>query len=304
MWKALPKFYPCAVKMLDLWTFARKISLTPLLVLLLGSTLAKNAAAQSFGERENEILLAPDSPTLNFELPPLGDPSEYLPEVPKPSPTLVDIPPQFRGQTIYRATVPNNEKVIALTFDDGPWPDSIPILDILRENDVKATFFWLGQNVPRYPEIVRRTIEEGHAIGNHTWNHRYPNMDAATAAAEVDNTAARIFEETGVRTVLFRPPGGYLNNGVAAHAKGKNYAVVMWSIDTKDYLQPAAATLANRVIQQAHPGAIVLMHDGGGSRRRTAEALPIIIQRLRQQGYRFVTVQELLAMEAGTLQLD
>jgi len=276
-------------------------SFVTFLLLLLRGTLPSNVTAQMLPEREVEVFLTPDSPTLNLEIPPLADPGKYLPEVPKSSPTLVDIPAQFRGQTIYRATLPNNEKVIALTFDDGPWPDSIRILDILRENDVKATFFWLGQNVPRYPEIVRRTIAEGHAIGNHTWNHRYPNMDAATAAAEVDNTAAKIFQETGVRTVLFRPPGGYLNNGVAAYAKRKNYAVVMWSIDTKDYLQPAAKTLADRVIRQAHPGAIVLMHDGGGSRRRTVEALPMIIQRLRQQGYRFATVQELLAIQAGTL---
>ncbi|MBE9115825.1 polysaccharide deacetylase family protein [Lusitaniella coriacea LEGE 07157] len=241
-------------------------------------------------------------PTLEYpgiELPPLGTFPPYLPPVP---PRTLEIPAQFQGITIRQATVPNQRKIIALTFDDGPWGDSARILDILQDYRVKATFFVLGRNVQQYPELTRRMAEEGHALGNHTWNHHYHNMSATTAAAEIENTAARIFQETGITTTLFRPPGGFLNNGVAAYAKTKDYVVVMWSIDTKDYARPNAHLLAQRVLGQAHPGAIVLMHDGGGNRSRTVEALPMIIRGLQEKGYEMVTVPEMLAIQAGQLE--
>lgn len=232
------------------------------------------------------------------EIPPLDEPSIYLPKPskPEPLPGSANIPQRYQGTTIDRVDVSHDEKLIALTFDDGPWPDTPKILDILRQYNVRATFFFLGQNLPRYPEIAQQVVKEGHAIGNHTWNHHYKPMNFETAAAEIDNTSAVIERLTGEKTRLFRPPGGILNNGVADYAKSKNYVVVMWSIDTKDYLQPAATILANRVLNSAHSGAIVLMHDGGGSRRRTVEALPLIITGLKQQGYRLVTVPQLLEM--------
>ncbi|MGE5658677.1 MAG: polysaccharide deacetylase family protein [Actinomycetota bacterium] len=218
---------------------------------------------------------------------------------PQPSaqPLVFAPPPQFRGATVYRATH-EQAKVIALTFDDGPSPDTLKVLEVLQKSKVSATFFCLGANLKEYPDIAKRVVKEGHAIGNHTWHHFYKQVDATTAAAEIDHTAIHIYRATGAKSFLFRPPGGRLNNGLADYAKKKNYVVVMWSIDTKDYLLPPATTLAHRVISQAHPGAIVLMHDGGGNRHRTIEALPTIISQLKQQGYRFVTVPELLQMQS------
>ncbi len=213
---------------------------------------------------------------------------------------LTFVPPeQFQGTTIFQGKVNDSEKVIALTVDDGPWPETTAqMLDIFQQNDVKATFFWIGKSIENSPEIARRVVAEGHAIGNHTWHHWYDPMDAATAASEIDRTAKLIYETTGVKTSYFRPPGGVLNNGLAKYAKEQNYSVVMWSVtsaDTDPRAQPQA--FVDNVLKNAQPGAIVLMHDGGGDRSRTVKALPDIIAGLKQQGYRFVTIPELLAIQ-------
>ncbi|MGB8687356.1 MAG: polysaccharide deacetylase family protein [Microcoleus sp.] len=212
---------------------------------------------------------------------------------------LTFVPPeQFQGTTVFEGKVNNSEKVIALTVDDGPWPETTAqMLDIFQQNDVKATFFWIGKSLENSPEIARRVVAQGHAIGNHTWHHWYDSMDAATAANEIDRTAKLIYETTGVKTSFFRPPGGVLNNGLATYAKSQNYSVVMWSVtsaDTDPRAQPQA--FVDNVLKGAKPGAIVLMHDGGGDRSRTIKALPDIIAGLKQQGYRFVTIPELLEM--------
>jgi len=208
------------------------------------------------------------------------------------------VPAKFQGKTVYQVHLSNNEKVIALGIDDGPWPKTtLAMLDILKQNDVKVTFFWVGQALQANPELAKREVAEGHAIGNHTWHHWYRRMDEATAKSEIDRTADLIYKTTGVKTALFRPPGGVLNNGLAAYAKSQKDAVIMWSLtsaDTDPHAKPQA--FVNNVLKGAKPGSIVLMHDGGGDRHRTIEALPQIISGLKEQGYRFVTIPELLKM--------
>ncbi len=206
-------------------------------------------------------------------------------------------PREFEGRTIHRVELPSQRRVIALTFDDGPWPDTVPILDILRENEIRATFFMVGSHLQSFPEIARQVVKEGHVLGNHTWNHQYYPVNDYIASQEIDNTAASLNQQTGVYTRLFRPPGGNLTNGLANYAARGNYAVVMWSINPEDTYGGSAASLADRVISQAHPGGIVLLHDGGGNRAQTVAALPTIIAGLRDRGYEFVTVPEILAME-------
>ncbi|MBD2300544.1 polysaccharide deacetylase family protein [Nostoc sp. FACHB-190] len=205
---------------------------------------------------------------------------------------------RFQGAVIKEAKLSPNQKVIALTFDDGPWPESTAqVLDILKQNNVKATFFVVGQNVKNYPDLLKRVSAEGHVVANHTWHHWYHVMNQQAAAYEIEHTTELIYKITGVKTNLFRPPGGIMHNGVAAYAKNAKYAIVMWSTDSVDYSQPAVPKLINNVFQLAKPGGIVLMHDGGGNRSRTVQALPEIISRFRKQGYSFVTVPELLEME-------
>ncbi|MFN6534795.1 MAG: polysaccharide deacetylase family protein [Nostoc sp. EkiNYC01] len=210
------------------------------------------------------------------------------------------VPTKYQGKTVYHVQPNSSEKVIALTIDDGPWKNTTSqLLDILKENHIKATFFWVGQALQEQPDLAKREVAEGHAIGNHTWHHWYRQMDQATAKSEIERTANLIYQITGVKTSLFRPPGGFLNNGLAAYAKSQKDAVVMWSLtsaDTDPHAKPQA--FVNNVLKGAKSGAIVLMHDGGGNRQRTIQALPQIISGLKQQGYRFVTVPELLQIQS------
>ncbi len=209
-----------------------------------------------------------------------------------------DVPTKFQGIVISEAKLPSNKKVIALTFDDGPWPSSTAkVLDILKKNNIKGTFFVVGQNVKNYPDLSKRVVAEGHIIANHTWHHWYHHMNAQAAAYEVANTGDIIYQTTGVKTSLFRPPGGIMSNGVAAYAKSNKYAIIMWSADSMDYSRPAVPRLMNNIFREAKPGGIVLMHDGGGDRSHTVKALPEVISKFRKQGYEFVTVPELLEMQ-------
>lgn len=211
------------------------------------------------------------------------------------------VPSQFQGTTIREAKLDSQHKAIALTFDDGPWPTTTKqILEILKKNNIKATFFWVGRYLQAYPDIGKQVAAAGHAIGNHTWNHQYLKYNEDGAAREIDRTSSLIEELTGIQTSIFRPPGGILNNGLAAYAQKKNYAVVMWSADSFDW-RTLTESLMNNVMRQAKSGGIVLMHDGGGNRARTVKALPDIIARLRKEGYIFVTVPELLQMQEQEL---
>lgn len=259
-------------------------------------------------QAENSVTTQPINFADNGEedptIPPLGKPDSFIPRKPFPPPHLKKpekpyyslIPERYKGKTVHHVSPRNQEKVIALTFDDGPWPETPKVLTVLREFNVKATFFILGQNLTLYPDIMKQVVQEGHAVGNHTWTHSYPKMELQKAQAEIENTSAKLQFITGLKTRLFRPPGGILDNGVADYARSKNYAIIMWSIDTKDFQQPTATVLANRVLNQARPGDIVLMHDGGGNRSQTIESLKIIIPELQKRGYRFVTVSELLSL--------
>ncbi|MEH1789205.1 polysaccharide deacetylase family protein [Nostoc sp.] len=212
-----------------------------------------------------------------------------------------EVPKSFQGTIVYQGKLKANEKVIALTFDDGPGPkNTAQILEILKKNDIKATFFMIGEMVKYFPQIAKQVAADGHVIGNHTWHHWYRQMDLATAASEIDRTAEIIYKTTGEKTTLFRPPGGFLNNGLAEYAKNKKYAVMMWSEESGDAERrsPQVPMLIKNVLKYAKPGAIVLMHDGGGNRSKSVKALPEMIAGLKAQGYRFVTIPQLLEMQA------
>ncbi len=231
-----------------------------------------------------------------------AQPSEKteIARAPRPEPQKVfTVPPQFQGQVFYEATPPPGEKVVALTFDDGPWKQTTEqILDILKQNNIKATFYMVGQAVQENPTIAKKVADAGHAIGNHTWQHPMNNLDAATAAQELGNAARLIYEATGgVRTYLMRPPGGNLDGELANYAKQQGYQVSMWSADSSDYYVSTPLIIDN-ILSNVKPGGVALMHDGGGDRSATVEALPQIIASLRSQGYKFVTIPELMEMQA------
>jgi chitin deacetylase len=218
------------------------------------------------------------------------------------------LPVQFQGKIIRQITLNTQDKAIAqgeplkaiaLTFDDGPWPEiTSQVLDILKGNNVKATFFVVGKQVQKYPQLLKQVVAEGHAIGNHTWSHQYGPYNESTAAREIEDTATLIYQTTGVKTSLFRPPAGILNNGLVTYAQQQNYGVIMWSVDSKDWRSRPTRTPAfiDNVLKEAKPGGIVLLHDGGGDRSATIKALPQLIAQLKKRGYQFVTVPELLEM--------
>lgn len=208
------------------------------------------------------------------------------------------VPTEFYTKIVKKVKPLGKDKIIALTFDDGPWPRTTSqVLEILKKEEIKATFFWVGQYLKYYPKIAQEVVAAGHPLGNHTWHHWYTAMNPSAAAREIDQTATLIYKTTGIKTLLFRPPGGLLNNGVVDYAKQHNYVTVMWSADSMDYHPYTPDELVNNVMRKAKPGGIVLMHDGGGNRSATVEALPKIIAKLKNLGYKFVTIPELFELK-------
>ncbi|HEY9705119.1 MAG TPA: polysaccharide deacetylase family protein, partial [Allocoleopsis sp.] len=211
-------------------------------------------------------------------------------------------PSQFQAKTLKELVPQNKEKVIALTFDDGPWlPYTEQILDILQQNKIKATFFMVGNVVKEYPEVAKKVVNQGHAVANHTWHHWYHKMSPDVAKSEIEKTKDIIYKTTGATTTIFRPPGGFKDNGLVSYAHKTKHFVAMWSSDSMDFRRPSPDRLAKNALSNARPGGMILMHDGGGNRANTVKALPTIISSLRSQGYRFVTVPQLLDMKAKEL---
>jgi peptidoglycan-N-acetylglucosamine deacetylase len=217
-------------------------------------------------------------------------------------PMNFDVPKSFQAKTIKDALVPTTEKVIALTFDDGPWPETTEkILATLKQEKIKATFYMIGQPLQSYPEIGKKVLADGHVIANHTLHHWYKKMTPLVAQREIEDTQKIIKSVLNVETEYFRPPGGVLTNGLVAYAQKQGQSINMWSVDSGDShpKRPSPEAMLKTILAGATPGGIVLMHDGGGSHMNTVKAVPQIIAKLRAQGYRFVTVPELLEISSA-----
>lgn len=184
---------------------------------------------------------------------------------------------------------------IALTFDDGPGPYTPRVLDVLERFQVHATFFEIGEMLRYFSASTLRELRDGDAIGDHTETH--PEMARLSAHAqreELFEQLARIELLGGPRPLLFRPPYGSYDATTMRKLHALHLLMVLWSVDTDDYLQPGVSVIVQRALAGAHPGAIILMHDAGGTRTQTIEALPLIIRALRARGYALVTVPQLL----------
>ncbi len=189
-----------------------------------------------------------------------------------------------------------DNKYVALTFDDGPHKlYTAQILDILAEYGVKATFFIVGKNCEKYPELVKREIDDGHEVGNHTYSH--PDIGTLDESGLVHEVLAA--EETlqGLREYkpkLFRPPAGKYNAAIDRIIAKLNYTAVLWNVDTQDWKAPATEKITARVFKNVKPGNIILMHDYVVGKSHTPESLRVILPQLIEQGYRFVTMSELI----------
>jgi peptidoglycan/xylan/chitin deacetylase (PgdA/CDA1 family) len=200
------------------------------------------------------------------------------------------------GGASLRTSGPRSPRRVALTFDDGPGPQTPAVLRILRRARIHATFFELGVQVRLYPGLVRRVLAGGHAIANHTYDHRIvTGLSPADQASELERTQAALRTATnGYQPCLFRPPAGAINGDAVALARRHRLLSVLWTVDPRDWALPGTDAIVARVLGNVRPGAIVLMHDAGGPRAQTVAALPRIIAALRARHYGFATVPELL----------
>lgn len=186
---------------------------------------------------------------------------------------------------------------VALTFDDGPGQYTPQVLTIFQRYGVKTTFFSIGQNIARFPTYLPQDLAAGHTIGNHTFTH--PHLTTLSFAAiyqELSETQHAVFQATGTRPTVFRPPYGEYNADVLTAARQLGLITVIWSATANDWdnPQPSAEVIASRILGAAQNGAIFLLHEEGGNRANTVAALPAIITGLQARGFTLVTMPQII----------
>ncbi|MCW2888663.1 MAG: chitin deacetylase [Streptosporangiaceae bacterium] len=204
---------------------------------------------------------------------------------PKPAPAPAP------GAAAPRAIDCRKVQCVALTFDDGPILGTTKLLGILKAHQARVTFFLLGQQVAKYPELVRREVADGHQIGNHTWDHSdLSKLSDAALESQLSWTQDALKKASGVTPVLLRPPYGSTNTRVAAMARKYRLAQMTWAVDPLDWKDHDSAKVERRVVDGTQRDYIILMHD---IQPTTVDAVPKILDQLKAKGYNFVTVSEL-----------
>jgi peptidoglycan/xylan/chitin deacetylase (PgdA/CDA1 family) len=224
---------------------------------------------------------------------PQPPPATYT-SVPQATPAPVIVP----EKTTYNSC--NVEGMfIAITFDDGPNPELTPrLLDMLKERGLKATFFVVGKNVEEYPGIVTRMASEGHEVANHSWSHpALTKLGIESFRKQIENTNQAIANATGKRPVLMRPPYGATSVSLNKRLNEQfGLKVILWSVDPLDWKYRNSNRVYSSIVQNTRPGSIILAHDIHAT---TVAAMPATLDALLAKGYKFVTVSELIAMEAA-----
>lgn len=202
---------------------------------------------------------------------------------------------QTKSRLIPIYEVQTNEKILALTFDISWGTETpLPVINLLKEHDVQCTFFLSGPWARKYPELPQRIAQDGHEIASH--GQRHINLSSLTSVEiqqEIKQAHAILEEITGHSPKLIRTPNGDYNDEVVLAAQACGYQVIQWGTDSLDWKNPGIEAIINRVLTRAHPGDIILMH-ASDSCKQTVQALPPILQGLKEKGYRLVTVSELL----------
>ena len=205
----------------------------------------------------------------------------------------------FYGRVITTLPVTQDKKVVALTFDDGPYmPYTEELLDILAKEKVPATFFVVGNNALRNPALLQKMRAEGHDIGLHTQAHvDLLNLSAEQVWREISACKNIVAKITGYEAKLLRTPHGFRDWQVMSIAKSEGVTLVNWSVSSKDWLSPSSKDISDKTVSQVQPGAIILLHDGDGpynvgSRANTVQSVRMIINTLRAQGYEFVLLKD------------
>ncbi len=191
-----------------------------------------------------------------------------------------------------------HHRVVALTFDDGPSPYTEGVVNVLVRMHVPATFFVVGQQLNDFSAGLKDELRHGFVVGDHTENHaNLPTLSAAGVYKQLHDQAVRVTRLGAPFPRLFRPPYGAYNSTTLGVTKQLKMLMTLWSVDTQDWTRPGTPTIVRRALSAARPGAIILMHDGGGDRSETIAALPAIINGLRRRHYDLVTVPQLLKLD-------
>lgn len=190
------------------------------------------------------------------------------------------------------------EKLIALTFDDGPNPNYTPeLLEVLKENNVKSTFFVLAENALKYPYLIKNIASEGHCIGLHSFKHKNAMLELPIQTKKDFTESISIMNNLGIKIKLFRPPWGIFNPLTFHYAKTYNFKVILWSIHAMDWSRWVTTDfIKNRLINHVRPGDIILLHDGRGANNaplKTIAALKTVIPALKEKGFKFVLANEI-----------
>lgn len=306
------------VKLTDIWTdqnyFTNKVmpDLRHLVVKEIQSILPDFTDAQLdqkiIEQNTNNFLIQTDG-SIQFEFAPKQFNLSYVSKLIinlQATEYILNIKPAFAKRMFDQATIDlnspespknrgsfcSNHPCVAITFDDGPSYLTNRLLDILRDNNVKATFFILGKNAEGHQDIVKRQINEGHQIGYHGWGHTAFTKLSPTALDDELNHSDAMIKQAGDYTVkLTRPPYGLFNSNVVNQLRNRNQSVIMWSVDPRDWDIKDSPQVYNRVVTATHNGAIILLHD---IHPTTIDAVEPIINQLKNSGYYFVTVNTLL----------
>ncbi len=195
--------------------------------------------------------------------------------------------------------IKTEEKIIAITFDDGPHASHTPrLLKILKERGVRATFFVVGDRCPDHASVLRRIVADGHEVGNHTWTHTLKpapsHWKEEVFHDEIRRTHDTIFKISGAIPACYRPPGGYVTVAQSEWmAQQYGYPTILWSVDPKDFVVKNAGIIQQRLVSGTKPGGILLSHD---LYRQTIDAMPGTLDALLSKGYRFMTISDLLKL--------
>lgn len=210
--------------------------------------------------------------------------------------TLFNLSPVF-SETIRQ--VNTVQKVVALTFDDGPGEFTEQILSILNKYQIKATFYVLGTNAKQYPQLIKEMIEHDHDLGNHSMYHDKMKNRSVEKMIEDIQSVDNILKKLGYdRKITFRAPFGITSSNLQAALKQLNKRMVLFTFLPQDWTNISAQTIHDNVMKQIKPGLIITLHDGGKQRQNTVKATEMLIHTLNQQGYQFVTISALLKLQA------
>lgn len=208
---------------------------------------------------------------------------------------------EWRQHGLVVSSVDTKQKVVALTFDDGPNPEATTkVLDMLQQYQANATFFVLGIHAEEHPALIKDIQYRGHEIGSHGYTHNIKQYnDPQFAHSDVQHSLEVITSITGIRPRLLRPPGGFLSHDLVNFCQEEELTIVTWTwnADYKDWKAVSSCMLARQIITGIEPGQIILLHDGGENRDVMINALSLSLPELSKLGYRFVTVSELLALK-------